>query len=142
MISLFIDSGKCNKCGMCIEECPGDLIRIVEEDALPSWVRGAEFACLNCGHCVAICPTGALELTTMPLARCIPVIEELQPSSDQIEQFLKSRRSIRAYREEPVEREKLTKLIDIARYAPSGHNGQPVRWLVVKREKRSNSWPV
>ena len=38
---------------------------------------------------------------------------------------------MRVYKEQPVEREKLAKLIDIARYAPSGHNGQPVEWLVI-----------
>ncbi|MFC1923903.1 4Fe-4S binding protein [Chloroflexota bacterium] len=26
MASLLIDAEKCNKCGICIEECPGDLI--------------------------------------------------------------------------------------------------------------------
>jgi nitroreductase len=30
-----------------------------------------------------------------------------------------------------VERDILAKLIDIARFAPSGHNSQPVNWLVV-----------
>ena len=136
MSSLSVDAEKCNKCGMCIEECPGDLIKIIGEDALPSWVRGAEIACLNCGHCVALCPTGALQLSSIPLLKCPPVAEELQATPEQLEQFLKSRRSIRAYKEESVDREKLVKLIDIARYAPSGHNGQPVQWLIIeKRDK-------
>jgi len=136
MVSLSIDAGKCNKCGMCIEECPGGLLRLVGEDAIPSWVRGAELACLNCGHCVALCPTGALELSSMPVTKCISITKELQATSVQLEQFLKSRRSIRAYKEEPVDREKLVKMIDIARYAPSGHNMQPVQWLIIeKREK-------
>jgi len=45
---------------------------------------------------------------------------------------MKSRRSVRAYRGQPVPRETLERLIDIARYAPSGHNSQPVRWLVIQ----------
>jgi len=121
---------------MCVEECPGYLIRFFEQDTPPSWVRGAESGCIDCGHCVTVCPTDALELSSIPLARCIPVAKELLPDSKQIEYFLKSRRSIRAYKDKPVEREKLMKLMDIARYAPSSHNGQPVQWLVVeKREK-------
>jgi len=135
MASLLIDAEKCNKCGICIEECPGDLIQIVKEEILPSWVRGAESACLNCGHCVAVCPTGALELSSMALSDCIPVMKELYTAPEQLEQFLKSRRSTRAYKKEPVEHNKLVKLIDIARYAPSGHNGQPVQWLVIEKRE-------
>jgi len=46
--------------------------------------------------------------------------------------FLRSRRSIRTYKPETVEKDVLARLIDIARYAPSGHNLQPVKWLVVQ----------
>ncbi|MFC1925924.1 nitroreductase family protein [Chloroflexota bacterium] len=136
MNSLLIDAEKCNRCGICTEECPAYLVRLTDKEALPSWVRGAESWCLNCGHCVAICPTGALELSSMPVAGCIPIVKELQPSPEQVEQLLKSRRVIRAYREEPVEREKLAKLLDIARYAPSGHNAQPVNWLVIENREK------
>jgi len=135
MTALLIDAEKCNKCGMCTEECPANLIRIVEEGDIPSWVKGAEPWCINCGHCVAICPPGALELSSMPVDKCIPIAKELQPTPEQIEQFLKSRRVVRAYKEEPVEHERLVKLLDIARYAPSGHNEQPVQWLVIEKRE-------
>jgi len=72
----------------------------------------------------------------MPTEKCVPIRKDLISTSKQLEQFLKSRRSIRAYKKKPVEHEKLAKLIDIARYAPSSHNSQPVRWLVI--EKRDN----
>jgi len=62
---------------------------------------------------------------------CAAVRKELLPSPEQVEHLLKSRRSVRVYKEEPVPRETLARLIDIARYAPSGHNAQPVQWLVI-----------
>ena len=43
---------------------------------------------------------------------------------------MRSRRSIRLYREKPVPAEEINRLIDIARYAPTGHNSQPVHWMV------------
>lgn len=135
MVSLLIDAGKCNKCRACTAGCPAYLIQIIDEEAQPTWINGAESSCLNCGHCVTLCPTGALELSSMPVVKCIPVIKELQPAPEQIEQFLKSRRSIRAYKEEPVGREKLAKLIDIARFAPSASNKQPVQWLVIEKRE-------
>jgi len=59
------------------------------------------------------------------------------PSPAQVERLLKSRRSVRSYKNKPVPRDLLAKLIDIARYAPSGTNAQPVQWLVVEDPKET-----
>lgn len=48
--------------------------------------------------------------------------------------LLKQRYSVRSYQERPVEEEKLQKLLEAAWVAPSAHNNQPSRLLVV-REK-------
>ena len=135
MASLLIDGEKCKKCGMCSAECPIGIIQFMEKESPPSWIDGAEALCINCGHCVAICPNGALGLSTMPIEKCVPITKDLISTSEQLEQFLKSRRSIRAYKENLVEHDKLAKLIDIARYAPSGHNSQPVQWLVIEKRE-------
>ena len=45
--------------------------------------------------------------------------------------LVKSRRSIRRFREKPVESAKMGKLLDLARWAPTAANVQPVKWLVV-----------
>lgn len=47
------------------------------------------------------------------------------------EHFLRSRRSIRSYQAKELEKEKIAKLIDIARYAPTGRNSQHIKWLVI-----------
>jgi len=44
---------------------------------------------------------------------------------------IETRRSIRHFLEKPVEREKITRALDAARLAPSGHNKQPWRFVVV-----------
>lgn len=135
MAELLVDAEKCNKCGMCVAECPICIIQMVEKETVPSWTDEAETLCINCGHCVAVCPTDAMGLSTMSGEECDPILKDLKATPEQLEQFLKSRRSIRAYKEMPVEHEKLAKLIDIARYAPSGHNLQPVQWLVIEKRE-------
>ncbi len=45
---------------------------------------------------------------------------------------IKGRKSIRKYSSKPVEQEKLNKILEAARYAPSARNGQPWRILVVR----------
>ena len=46
--------------------------------------------------------------------------------------FLKSRRSIRKFKPDPVPRELLLKAIDTARFAPSARNSQPWRFIVIE----------
>jgi nitroreductase len=49
---------------------------------------------------------------------------------------LESRRSVRAYRREPVEDWKLDKVLEAARLAPTANNNQAFRVLVLRREGR------
>lgn len=50
---------------------------------------------------------------------------------------IKERRSIRAFRSDPIEPEKLEAILEAARWAPSGRNSQPWRLVVVESpEKR------
>jgi len=91
-----------------------------------------EVICLKCGHCVAVCPTGALSLNWLGPDRCTGMRKELLITPDQAEQFLSGRRSVRTYKEDPVPRQDLEKLLDVACMAPSAKNRQPWHWVVVQ----------
>lgn len=132
MSELTVDREKCNICGMCVLECPATIIQLVEPGPFPCWVEGGEELCILCGHCVAVCPLGAVELDTVKLKDCPPVNRADLPSAEQVELLIRSRRSIRAYKEQRVPNEVLAKLIDITRHAPSGSNSQSVQWLVIE----------
>ena len=124
-----INRETCSRDGVCREVCPVDVICLTDS-GFPEPVIAAEDVCIRCGHCVAVCPTGSFRHRDMDPALCPPVQETLQPSVAQIHHFLRSRRSIRAYKEKPVGRELLQKLIAAASAAPSAHNSQKVQWLV------------
>jgi nitroreductase len=66
----------------------------------------------------------------MPLDGCPSIEREGDITEEQTVQFLRSRRSIRIYQDKPVEKEKLERLIQIGRYAPTGSNTQLVEWIV------------
>jgi nitroreductase len=99
-------------------------------------VEGGENNCIDCGHCVAVCPEGALSHRLMAVADCPPVHENWAPTPEFIEHYMRARRSVRAYEERPVDRDVLARLIDIARFAPTGSNKQMVRWLVIHDSDR------
>ena len=50
---------------------------------------------------------------------------------DKVFKIIEQRRSIRKYQDKPVEKEKILKIIDAARLAPSASNGQPWRFIAV-----------
>lgn len=131
MALFVVDVDKCKRDGICVAECPTKIIKLKDDDPVPRPARVAQALCINCGHCVAVCPNGALSLEKMPVESCPPVKEEWRLGPEQAEQFLRSRRSIRSYKKKPVDKETLTRLIEFARYAPTGHNSQPVSWLVI-----------
>jgi nitroreductase/NAD-dependent dihydropyrimidine dehydrogenase PreA subunit len=131
MISFQVDKKKCDKDGICVEVCPIKIVRMNEKERVPEFVDGGGDICINCGHCFSACPHGAITLSTMSPDNSIPLDPAKLPNAEQVELFLKGRRSIRVYKLEPVKKELVEKLLDIARYAPSGINRQPVNWLVV-----------
>ncbi len=57
--------------------------------------------------------------------------------SDKMDVFdaIRNRRSIRKYKKDPVEDEKITKCLEAARWAPSASNRQPWHFIVVRDEK-------
>jgi nitroreductase/NAD-dependent dihydropyrimidine dehydrogenase PreA subunit len=130
MEALFrIDSDACNRDGICKKACPVDVIDILP-DGTPHPSDDAENICIRCGHCLAVCPTGSFYHRDMDRDNCPPVRSEPRLTPEQCECFLRQRRSIRAYKEKPVPRDLLQKLIEMARYAPTGHNSQKVNWRV------------
>jgi nitroreductase/NAD-dependent dihydropyrimidine dehydrogenase PreA subunit len=130
MSLLIVEESKCKQDGFCAKECPMAIIRLKDEESYPELVEGSEHSCLSCGHCVAACPHGALSHKMVPIEDCTPIKKELVINEAQAVQFLRSRRSIRFFKDRPVEKEKIQRLIEIARYAPTAGNTQLVEWLV------------
>ena len=127
-----VDPEKCNRDGICVAECPSNVILMASPKDVPIFAPDAEEHCILCGHCVSVCPQGALSLSWLKPDECSSLDPELHLTPIQAEQFLASRRSIRTFRKKPVEHEKLEKLLEVACRAPSAKNAQPWHWLVVE----------
>ena len=99
-------------------------------DAGPTVAPDDARFCAECGHCVAVCPTGALAHRAQPAAECALLPGGWRSRPEAVAALLKGRRSIRVYQRRPVGRDTLARVIDLTRFAPSGVNRQPVRWLI------------
>lgn len=130
MSLITVNQEKCIACGLCVKVCPEQVLKLGSNG--PEELCAEE--CLACGHCVAVCPKAALDNSKTPLSKQTPV--QFPPlSSEAAAGFIRSRRSIRAYKQAPVPREKLTDLVNIAHYAPSGHNLQGISYVIIDDRK-------
>ena len=101
MSLLTVDQEKCQRDGICAEVCPAGIIEFKDKDAFPTLVDGGDKLCISCGHCVAVCPHGAMSHAIMKPEECQSVNEDWLFGPEQVEHFLRYRRSIRKYKKRP-----------------------------------------
>jgi nitroreductase/NAD-dependent dihydropyrimidine dehydrogenase PreA subunit len=131
MTSILVDQDLCTRCGICSAVCTMGLIDPTDENTLPKIPDAKAGMCIGCGHCETHCPSQALLLNDRANEKvCLPAgAGTIAP--DDMGYYLRKRRSVRHFTKDPVQREKILELLDIARYAASAGNGQPVEWIVI-----------
>lgn len=130
MSTVEIDRARCRQCTVCMRVCPAELFG-KDDQGFPEPLAGVEPGCIGCGHCLSACPHGAISLGGVGPWDCTPIGEAESLSPDVIASLVKQRRSTRDYLAEPVDRETVEWLLDLARWAPSARNAQPVHWTVL-----------
>jgi nitroreductase/ferredoxin len=136
MSTVIVDGDLCTHCGICTAVCPANIVDPGDESKLPSVSDEKSGLCFRCGHCEAFCPSQALILNLLPKERVKLPKSAGAISAEDIGYYLQKRRSVRHFTDEPVSKEEILKILDIARYAASGGNGQPVQWLFVHDRER------
>jgi nitroreductase/NAD-dependent dihydropyrimidine dehydrogenase PreA subunit len=135
MIEITIDADICKKDGLCTMVCSYGIFQQEEKGSIPKIDDVMLEKCFRCGHCVAICPTGAILHSHFQKGAVNPIKIENLPSYDQILELIRSRRSKRLFKETKVEREAIEQVLEAARFAPSGHNEQSTEFVVIQDKK-------
>lgn len=126
---INIDRELCIGCALCAQDCPSNMIYIANQKAE---IKGQD--CMKCGHCVAVCPKGAVSMGGFdepPVEIKEPVI--LEPS--QLLRALQTRRSIRRFQSREISDEVVAQIIEAGRFTPRGRNLNNVSYIVLKEEK-------
>jgi nitroreductase/NAD-dependent dihydropyrimidine dehydrogenase PreA subunit len=131
MATILVDQDLCTRCGICTSVCPMAIVSPADENTLPAVKDAAAGRCIQCGHCEISCPSQAILLNVRPDEKVPLPVGAGTISPDDMAFYLKKRRSVRHFTKDSVLREKIEQILDIARYAASGGNGQPVQWLVI-----------
>lgn len=130
MPQIIIDKTLCTKCNTCGTVCVLGIIEKAIDSTYPSIPEEKTEYCLTCGHCESFCSQRALTLDFLRDEKIDTPVDGLVASQN-LALYIKHRRSVRHFSSKRVSKELVAKVIDIARYAASGGNSQPVRWLVI-----------
>lgn len=131
MTMLTIDSSRCTGCEICVKNCPRQIVAMDAINSTPFISTANEANCIYCGHCEAICPEGALEHQSLPLLTSPLHVGKSTLSAVEAGIYFRSRRSVRHFLPNLVDKKVIEEIMDVVRYAPTGLNRQPVQWSVV-----------
>ncbi len=129
---VSIDQDKCIQCMECVRTCPTATLYEKNGSILVS--KLAKTQCIRCAHCMGVCPEDAVTIARYDISEKIP-IPKFKIDPETLMNFMRSRRSTRLFKPDPISKSELERLIDAARYAPSGHNDQPSEFTVITGEK-------
>ncbi|HUT55739.1 MAG TPA: nitroreductase family protein [bacterium] len=124
--SIRIDAEKCTRCGLCVKDCVSGCIQLENDAPVP---RHPEW-CNLCSHCVAVCPAGAVEHGGLSGQGTRP-IERKRLDPECYREIALTRRSVRHYKDEPVDRELIAEILDLAAYSPTASNTMDVGYTVI-----------
>ncbi|MFW9923760.1 MAG: nitroreductase family protein [Candidatus Thorarchaeota archaeon] len=130
--SVTIDQNQCSGCKACIEICPRDCFKINGEQK----IYFESNKCHSCGHCISVCPENAISHDSIGNEEYSEISNYLNAEifdPEQVYYYLKSIRSTRKYSTKHVDRAILEKLIDLTRFAPTGHHSQNVEIIVIEQ---------
>ncbi|OQX99012.1 MAG: hypothetical protein B6I20_10390 [Bacteroidetes bacterium 4572_117] len=128
-----IEQKLCKKCKLCIEVCPVNIIGFEEEKVF--FIPEREAICLKCGQCMAICNTKAIKIENISYENQLFDLPENKILYNDLIGFLANRRSVRNFKDKPVAKEMLQKIIDSLAFAPFGSSPNKVNITVVNNRK-------
>jgi len=134
---IIIDRDKCNLCELCVKICK-DFSLIIENDKLVV-NQDPVFGCFGCGQCAAICPNGAIKILGREFHQediiNLPSKEQLA-TYEQLHSLMLRRRSIRDFKDKPVEPEIIDKIIRSCSTAPMGIPPSDVGLLILNGKEK------
>lgn len=131
MLQFNVDRELCIQCGECAKDCPYMILDMV--DGYPQVNDDRANQCIECQHCFAICPTAALSIFGLKPSDSIPLKDNL-PDPAKMETLMMGRRSVRRYKDEPVDPALLERIMETVRMAPTGVNRRTTLFTLVENQ--------
>jgi len=118
---VAIERELCDQCLACTRICPTETL--AAHGGAVQIRLDRPLGCLGCGHCMMVCPTGAIRVSGRDLARedLLPLPDPLtKASAEGLAALMQSRRSVRQFTDREVEEALLERILALAATAPMG----------------------
>ena len=116
-----VDASVCVKCGRCVRDCA---FKVLASGADGTPVMPHPEKCMRCQHCFAVCPVGAITFDGVRAADAVATQGIGLPGPDAVENWLKTRRSVRSFADEDVDPAVLDKVLKTLGNTPTGCNAR------------------
>lgn len=126
--SIMINKELCISCSICVKDCPVSNIEIKDKKA-----QIISDSCLFCSHCKAICPKDAIEITGY--SEDVEDTDKFLLNSSDLMKAIKTRRTIRNFKDEKISNEIIENIIEAGIYAPTARNNQDVSYVILDNKK-------
>lgn len=131
--SISINQLTCKKCILCTEVCPNKILIKNESDEIVFRQDRVDL-CFKCGQCMAVCTTRSI--TVEGLSYETDFFELPRNGSNDYEKLfydmIYTRRAIRNFKDKPVPRELLEKIVKAISFAPPGFPPLKIKIIVVQ----------
>ena len=128
---IIITQEHCTFCGLCKEVCPNRIMK-VDKDAGISLRPDRLPLCIRCGQCMAICPFQAIRVEGLSYDEDFFTLPAGPALDMPFPEMIKTRRAIRAYKDQPVPRELLEKIVEAISFAPPSFTPLKTELVVVQ----------
>ncbi len=139
-----VDPATCSGCGTCADLCPAHAVEVAVVDGRKRARSAPAFAdgCIRCGQCVAACPTDSISVEGLSREDLVP-LPEGAAGPDAFQALLASRRSVRVFKDRPVPRELLERIVSMVALAPMAYTPHKIDVTVVSsREAVARALPA
>lgn len=133
---VSINQELCNNCGICGHVCPRHIPETIDKgDKQITMISPERISlCMECGHCTAVCAKRAIHVESLNKEKFVSV-QKIDVDDNQLLLLLGQRRSVRRYKEKPVPREIINRIIDAVHISPTGTGRMATGVIVIDNPK-------
>ena len=129
---ITVDHQRCMRCKKCVDDCVVKVL-VADKEGVPHLPAELERFCLNCQHCLAICPTAALSCNGITPDMC--AAPGPLPRPDEMMNLIRMRRSCRHYKNENIPPEIMTQLKSSLAWTPTGCNDRKLFFRIIENKE-------
>lgn len=115
----YVNHESCKRCGLCAEVCPNRIMIKDSPDKI-SFRTDRLHQCFRCGQCMAICPTKSMHIDGLSYTSNFFELPRDGSFERPFFDMIATRRAIRNFKEKPVPRELLERVVEAISFAPPG----------------------